>query len=46
MTHTLLGCVAGDITGATELASVLVRNGMHTVQTIGLPGSIPEPTRW
>ncbi|WP_241030460.1 3-oxo-tetronate kinase [Paraburkholderia sp. Ac-20347] len=35
---TLLGCIADDFTGATDLASMLVRSGMRTVQTIGVPG--------
>ena len=33
----LLGCIADDFTGATDLANTLTRRGMHTVQTIGLP---------
>lgn len=33
----LLGCIADDFTGATDLANNLVRNGMRCVQTIGLP---------
>ena len=33
----LLGCIADDFTGATDLASMLVRQGMRTVQLIGLP---------
>lgn len=33
----LLGCVADDITGATDLASMLVRNGMSTIQLFGVP---------
>lgn len=33
----LLGCIADDFTGATDLASMLVRNGMRTVQLIGPP---------
>jgi uncharacterized protein YgbK (DUF1537 family) len=33
----LLGCIADDFTGATDLASMLVRSGMTTVQTIGIP---------
>lgn len=33
----LLGCIADDFTGATDLANNLVRAGMRTVQTIGLP---------
>ena len=41
MTHPLkkplLGCIADDFTGATDLANNLVRSGMRTVQTIGVP---------
>jgi uncharacterized protein YgbK (DUF1537 family) len=33
----LLGCIADDFTGATDLCSMLVRNGMRTVQLIGVP---------
>jgi uncharacterized protein YgbK (DUF1537 family) len=33
----LLGCIADDFTGATDLANNLVRCGMRTVQTIGVP---------
>lgn len=33
----LLGCIADDFTGATDLASQLVSIGMRTVQTIGVP---------
>lgn len=39
----LLGCIADDFTGATDLASMLVRHGMRTVQVIGLPdGPLPD----
>src|SRR5579859_3102002 len=41
----LLGCVADDFTGATDLASMLVQHGMRTVQVIGVPGeddAIPD----
>jgi len=31
----LLGAIADDFTGATDLASMLVRGGMRTVQLIG-----------
>ncbi|WP_236580483.1 3-oxo-tetronate kinase [Rubrivivax sp. A210] len=34
-----LGCIADDFTGATDLANNLVRQGMVTVQTIGVPAS-------
>ncbi|MFN7726703.1 MAG: 3-oxo-tetronate kinase [Rubrivivax sp.] len=37
MTRPLLGCIADDFTGATDLANNLVRAGLRTVQTIGLP---------
>ena len=35
----LLGCIADDFTGATDLANNLVRGGMRTVQTIGVPAA-------
>ncbi|MDR5856540.1 four-carbon acid sugar kinase family protein [Caballeronia sp. LZ062] len=35
----VLGCIADDFTGATDLASMLVRGGMRTIQTIGVPAS-------
>jgi uncharacterized protein YgbK (DUF1537 family) len=33
----LLGCIADDFTGATDLANNLVRGGMRVVQSIGVP---------
>ena len=33
----LLGCIADDFTGATDLANNLVRAGMQVVQAIGVP---------
>jgi uncharacterized protein YgbK (DUF1537 family) len=33
----LLGCIADDFTGATDLANNLARNGMRVTQTIGIP---------
>src|ERR1700733_7302493 len=33
----LLGVIADDLTGATDIALMLSRNGMKTVQTIGVP---------
>lgn len=33
----LLGCIADDLTGATDLANTLARRGMSVVQTIGTP---------
>ena len=32
-----LGCIADDFTGATDMAAMLVKGGLRTVQTIGLP---------
>jgi uncharacterized protein YgbK (DUF1537 family) len=37
----LLGCIADDFTGATDLANNLVRSGMRVVQTIGTPQATP-----
>src|SRR6478752_8611235 len=33
----LLGCIADDSTGASDLANTLVKAGMRTVQFIGVP---------
>ena len=39
----LLGCIADDFTGATDLANTLVKGGMTAVQIIGVPdGPLPE----
>src|SRR5580658_990494 len=41
----LLGAIADDFTGATDLCSMLVRGGMRTVQLIGTPApgdEVPE----
>jgi len=39
----ILGCIADDFTGATDLANTLTRRGMKCVQTIGLPkGDAPD----
>jgi uncharacterized protein YgbK (DUF1537 family) len=41
----LLGCIADDFTGATDLAATLVKGGMRAVQLIGVPGAsdpVPE----
>ena len=38
-----LGCIADDLTGGTDLAGILVKSGMRTVQMIGVPnGQWPE----
>jgi uncharacterized protein YgbK (DUF1537 family) len=39
----LLGAIADDFTGATDLCSMLVRGGMRTVQLIGVPGAHDKP---
>ncbi len=33
----VLGCIADDFTGATDLANTAVKQGMRTVQVIGVP---------
>ena len=41
----LLGCIADDFTGATDLANTLVRQGMRTVQYFSPPDNdvvVPE----
>ena len=40
----LLGAIADDFTGATDLCSMLVRGGMRTVQLIGVPGETDAPS--
>ena len=39
----LLGCVADDFTGATDLCNTLVKGGMRTVQLFGVPDGRPVP---
>jgi 3-dehydrotetronate 4-kinase len=36
----LLGCIADDFTGASDLANTLAKGGMATVQFVGVPGSV------
>src|SRR5579864_4690884 len=40
----LLGVIADDFTGATDIAGMLVKGGMRTIQAIGVPapGVIPD----
>src|SRR5690348_12867801 len=40
----ILGVIADDFTGATDIAGMLVKGGMRTLQTIGVPakGVIPD----
>ena len=45
MTLACLGCIADDYTGASDLANTLTRQGLRTVQTIGVPSddlALPE----
>ena len=45
MTGVTLGVIADDFTGATDVASMLVRAGLRTAQVIGVPqpgGAAPE----
>ncbi|KAB8164517.1 hypothetical protein FH609_017440 [Streptomyces sp. 3MP-14] len=39
----LLGCIADDITGATDLAGALVRRGVATTQVFGVPEGPLDP---
>ncbi len=39
----ILGVIADDFTGATDVASMLVRSGMRTVQVIGVPDGEAAP---
>ncbi|NML44077.1 four-carbon acid sugar kinase family protein [Ramlibacter sp. G-1-2-2] len=39
MKKPILGCIADDFTGATDLANNLVRGGMRVVQAIGVPNA-------
>ena len=38
----LLGCIADDLTGATDLALMLSRGGMRVVQVMGVPETLPD----
>jgi uncharacterized protein YgbK (DUF1537 family) len=38
----LLGCIADDFTGGTDLANNLVKSGFRTVQTIGIPKTVKQ----
>ncbi|HEX4216558.1 MAG TPA: 3-oxo-tetronate kinase [Candidatus Dormibacteraeota bacterium] len=39
----LLGCIADDFTGASDVANMLARGGMRTVQLVGVPAGDPPP---
>ena len=38
----LLGCIADDFTGATDLANTLVSEGMRVVQVFGIPSETAD----
>lgn len=39
----ILGCIADDVTGATDLALMLSKNGMRVLQILGVPsGDAPS----
>ena len=44
----VLGVIADDFTGATDVAGMLVQAGMNTLLAIGVPADPPRwmPTRW
>ena len=42
MRKLLLGCIADDFTGATDLANNLVRTGFRVLQVIGVPERSPD----
>jgi 3-dehydrotetronate 4-kinase len=39
----LLGAIADDFTGATDLSNILIRSGVRVVQTIGVPCASFDP---
>src|SRR5258708_7884269 len=39
----ILGVIADDFTGATDIAGMLVKGGMRTIQTIGVPAKAAVP---
>ena len=41
---TILGCIADDFTGATDLAGLLARSGVHVSLRLGVPDESPEDT--
>jgi 3-dehydrotetronate 4-kinase len=40
----LIGCIADDFTGASDIANTLAKAGMKTVQTVGIPDSAFKST--
>ncbi len=43
MKRLLVGCIADDFTGATDLANTFVRGGLSALQLIGVPDSDQQP---
>lgn len=43
-TPVMLGCIADDFTGATDLAGLLARSGVKVSLRMGVPTSLPEET--
>ena len=41
---TVLGCIADDFTGATDLAGLLARSGVRVSLRIGVPTEPPSDT--
>ncbi|RGP35155.1 3-oxo-tetronate kinase [Pseudotabrizicola alkalilacus] len=41
----ILGAIADDLTGATDLSLILSRNGMRVVQVIGVPDTLGDVAR-
>lgn len=39
----ILGCIADDFTGASDLANTLAKGGMRTVQYVGVPSGAAAP---
>ena len=44
MTGTILGCIADDFTGATDIAGLLARSGVPVSLRIGIPDQPPQDT--
>lgn len=44
MSETILGCIADDFTGATDIAGLLARSGVRVSLRIGVPESAPQDT--
>jgi 3-dehydrotetronate 4-kinase len=40
----LIGCIADDFTGASDIANTLAKAGMSAVQTVGIPDARFKPT--